>query len=96
MKVRSHTGPIHGLAFDPRRDEFCTVSSDATIRVWSAHSLDQLYEFVSPQSEAVTSVAYAPQPALYQLLVGSEHGFVRVIDVASAKMLVEYRVCMYV
>ncbi len=90
-KVRSHTAPIHGIAWDPFRDEFTTVSSDGTIRVWGAHSLEQLYEFVCPAGESVTSVVYHPKQSQYQIACGFDSGFVRVIDIASTKMVYEYK-----
>src|SRR5687768_15024597 len=41
-KMRAHTAAIHGLSWSPSRDEFATVSTDGTIRIWGATSLEQV------------------------------------------------------
>lgn len=89
-RIRSHLDTIYGVAFDPHRDEFCTVSKDGTIRVFGAHSLEQIYEFYGPH-ESVHCVAYHPLESEYRVACGFSSGSVRVMDIATTTMHVDYQ-----
>jgi len=89
-RVRSHLDTVYGVAFDPNRDEFATVSKDGTIRIFGLHTLEQIYEFYSP-GEVVHCVAYHPSAAEYRLACGFASGSMRVMDIASTSMQVDYQ-----
>ncbi|KAL6762256.1 WD40-repeat-containing domain protein, partial [Haematococcus lacustris] len=82
--LRSHTGNVNAVAADPCRPEYCTVSSDGTIRIWDLATHQQLVEFDAP-GEVVTCVAYHPRQQ--ELATGFANGRVRVFDVASTTLL---------
>ncbi|KAJ9518454.1 hypothetical protein QJQ45_018495, partial [Haematococcus lacustris] len=82
--LRSHTGSVNAVAADPCRPEYCTVSSDGTIRIWDLATHQQLVEFDAP-GEVVTCVAYHPRQQ--ELATGFANGRVRVFDVASTTLL---------
>ncbi|PNH08695.1 WD repeat domain-containing protein [Tetrabaena socialis] len=84
--LRSHCGPVNAVAADPSRDQFCTVSSDGTLRIWDLLTHQQLYEFDAP-GEAVTCIAYHPLASHYELAAGFANGRVRVFDVPSTTLL---------
>ncbi len=68
------------------RDQFCTVSSDGTLRIWDLTTHAQLYEFDAP-GEAVTCIAYHPLPQHHELAAGFANGRVRVFDVPTTTLL---------
>lgn len=88
-RVRSHLATINAIAFDPNRDEFATVSEDGTIRVWGLHSMEQIYEFYSPHEHALC-LAYHPSAEEYRLACGFGSGSMRVMDIATTTMHVDY------
>jgi WD40 repeat protein len=88
-RLRAHLDTIYAVAFDPHRDEFATVSKDGTIRVFGIHSLEQIYEFYSPH-ESVLCVAYHPLASEYRLACGFASGSMRIMDIATTSMHVDY------
>lgn len=86
--LRSHIDGVRDVAADPMRPEFCTVSADGSIRVWSLRTCEQLYEFDAP-SESVHSVAY--HPSEYVIACGFDGGVVRVFSVATTALIQELR-----
>ncbi|GFR42731.1 hypothetical protein Agub_g3650 [Astrephomene gubernaculifera] len=86
--LRSHSGAVNAVAVDPSRDQFCTVSSDGTIRIWHLLTHQQLYEFDAP-GEAVTCIAYHPLPSHHELAAGFANGRLRVFDVPTTTLLQE-------
>jgi WD40 repeat protein len=89
-RIRSHLDCIYSVAFDPHRDEFATVSKDGTIRIWGLHTLEQIYEFFSPK-EAVLCVDYCPRTTEYRLACGFSSGSMRIMDISSTSMHVDYQ-----
>lgn len=89
-RIRSHLDTIYAVAFDPHRDEFATVSKDGTIRIFGIHSLEQIYEFMSP-NETILCVAYHPSAAEYRIACGFASGSVRIMDIATTTMHVDYQ-----
>lgn len=71
-----------------RRGEYCTVSSDGTIRVWDLHTHLQRVQFQVP-GEQVLCVAYNPRQA--ELACGFANGRLRVFDLETSA-LVQVRV----
>lgn len=90
LGIRSHLDTIYDIAIDPQRDEFATVSRDGTIRIWGLHSLEQIYEFYSP-NECATCVAYHPIASEYRLACGFASGSMRVMDIATTTMHKDYQ-----
>ncbi|XRB08526.1 centriole proteome protein [Pycnococcus provasolii] len=86
--MRSHIDSVRDVAADPMRPEFCTVSADGSIRVWSLRTCEQLYEFDAP-SESVHSVAY--HPSEYVIACGFDGGVVRVFSIATTALIQELR-----
>ncbi|KAG2491091.1 hypothetical protein HYH03_010535 [Edaphochlamys debaryana] len=86
--LRSHCGTVSAVAVDPNRDQFCTVSSDGTLRIWHLATWQQLYEFDAP-GEAVSCIAYHPAPQHHELAAGFANGRMRVFDVPSTTLLQE-------
>lgn len=69
------------------RDQYCTVSSDGTIRIWDLHTHAQLVEFDAPSENALCA-AYHPRH--YELAVGFENGRTRVFDIATTTLVQEH------
>ena len=92
--LRSHVGSIHSCAIDPNpgRNEFITVSSDGTIRVWSMENFEQLFEFDAPADNS-KCLAYQPSsdPSVRRFACGFESGCIRIFDVPNTKMTHEYQ-----
>ncbi len=62
------------------------MSEDGTIRIWSAASHQQIYEF-DAVGEGVTCAAYHPSGC--DLACGFDSGTVRVFDITSAALVQE-------
>ena len=92
--LRSHAGKVHACAVDPHpgRNEFITVSGDGTIRVWSADSQEQLFEFDAPGDHSYC-LAYQPSsdPAVRKFACGFNSGCIRVFDIPNTRMTHEYQ-----
>ena len=86
--LRSHIGSILDVAADPGRRQYCTVSSDSTIRIWDLDTHEQMVEFNAP-SESVTSVAY--HPLHHEIACGFENGRVRVFDVSTTTLIQDHK-----
>lgn len=54
-----HSGPVKGIAFDPRSQVIATASSDTTVRLWLAAS-GQAITTVRAHDNAVNAVAFSP------------------------------------
>ncbi|XP_069425535.1 WD repeat-containing protein 90 isoform X10 [Ovis canadensis] len=88
LLVRSHTAPVLALATERSRGQLATVSQDRTVRVWDLATLQQLYDFTSPE-EAPRAVAFHPtQPTFF---CGFSSGAVRSFSLEAAEVLVEHR-----
>ncbi|CAI9172545.1 unnamed protein product [Rangifer tarandus platyrhynchus] len=86
--VRSHTAPVLALATERSRGQLATVSQDHTVRVWGLATLQQLYDFASPE-EAPRAVVFHPtQPTFF---CGFSSGAVRSFSLEAAEVLVEHR-----
>uniref|UniRef100_G1PFR4 WD repeat-containing protein 90 n=1 Tax=Myotis lucifugus TaxID=59463 RepID=G1PFR4_MYOLU len=86
--VRSHTAPVLALATECSRGQLATVSQDHTVRVWDLSTLQQLYDFTSPE-EAPCAVAFHPtQPVFF---CGFSSGAVRSFSLEATRVLVEHR-----
>ncbi|XP_016076183.1 PREDICTED: WD repeat-containing protein 90 [Miniopterus natalensis] len=88
MLVRSHTALVLALAIECNRGQLATVSQDHTVRVWDLATLQQLYDFTSPE-EAPCAVAFHPtQPVFF---CGFSSGAIRSFSLEATKVLVEHR-----
>ncbi|KAJ1067537.1 hypothetical protein K5549_010655 [Capra hircus] len=88
LLVRSHTAPVLALATERSRGQLATVSQDRTVRVWDLATLQQLYDFTSPE-EAPRAVTFHPtQPTFF---CGFSSGAVRSFSLEAAEVLVEHR-----
>ncbi|XP_054570544.1 WD repeat-containing protein 90 [Eptesicus fuscus] len=86
--VRSHTALVLALATECNRGQLATVSQDHTVRVWDLATLQQLYDFTSPE-EAPCAVAFHPtQPVFF---CGFSSGAVRSFSLEATRVLVEHR-----
>ncbi|XP_045426288.1 WD repeat-containing protein 90 isoform X2 [Pipistrellus kuhlii] len=86
--VRSHTAPVLALAAECSRGQLATVSQDHTVRVWDLATLQQLYDFTSPE-EAPCAVAFHPtQPVVF---CGFGSGAVRSFGLEATRVLEEHR-----
>ncbi|KAK1344640.1 hypothetical protein QTO34_013338 [Cnephaeus nilssonii] len=86
--VRSHTALVLGLATECNQGQLATVSQDHTVRVWDLATLQQLYDFTSPE-EAPCAVAFHPtQPVFF---CGFSSGAVRSFSLEATRVLVEHR-----
>lgn len=70
------------------RGEYCTVSSDGTIRGWDSASHAQLFELAAP-GEVILCCAYHPDR--HELACGFDQGRVRVFDIAETALLQEHK-----
>lgn len=86
--LRSHTGAVLDVAADPLRRQYCTVSSDSSIRIWDLDTHEQIVEFNAP-SESVTSVVYHPLHP--EIACGFDNGRVRVFDVSTTKLIQDHK-----
>ena len=81
-----------GCTFSPCgcacRGEYCTVSSDGTIRGWDIASHAQLFELAAP-GEVIQCCAYHPDR--HELACGFDQGRVRVFDIAETALLQEHK-----
>lgn len=73
--IRSHTKEI--LAADVLKNLMVTVSLDKTIRVWDLSTMQQLYEFSSPEDQATCVAVHL---GLTQFVCGFQSGTIRVFD----------------
>ncbi|XP_045705221.1 WD repeat-containing protein 90 isoform X2 [Phyllostomus hastatus] len=86
--MRSHMAPVLALATEYNQGQLATVSQDHTVRVWDLATLQQLYDFVSPE-EAPCAVTFHPtQPVLF---CGFSRGALRSFSLEAAVALVEHR-----
>ncbi|XP_014648903.1 PREDICTED: WD repeat-containing protein 90 [Ceratotherium simum simum] len=86
--VRSHTAPVLALATKCSQEQLATVSQDHTVRVWDLVTLQQLYDFTSPE-EAPCTIAFHPtQPTFF---CGFSGGAVRSFSLEATEVLVEHR-----
>ncbi|XP_059887374.1 WD repeat-containing protein 90 isoform X1 [Delphinus delphis] len=86
--VRSHAAPVLALATESSRGQLATVSQDHTVRIWDLATLQQLYDFASPE-EAPCAVAFHPtQPTFF---CGFSSGAVRSFSLETTEVLVEHR-----
>ncbi|XP_007453739.1 PREDICTED: WD repeat-containing protein 90 [Lipotes vexillifer] len=86
--VRSHAAPVLALATECSRGQLATVSQDHTVRIWDLATLQQLYDFASPE-EAPCAVAFHPtQPTFF---CGFSSGAVRSFSLETTEVLVEHR-----
>ncbi|KAF5928623.1 hypothetical protein HPG69_007508 [Diceros bicornis minor] len=86
--VRSHTAPVLALATKCSQEQLATVSQDHTVRVWDLVTLQQLYDFTSPD-EAPCTIAFHPtQPTFF---CGFSGGAVRSFSLEAAEVLEEHR-----
>ncbi|XP_057384735.1 WD repeat-containing protein 90 [Balaenoptera acutorostrata] len=86
--VRSHAAPVLALATECSRGQLATVSQDHTVRIWDLATLQQLYDFASPE-EAPCAVAFHPtQPTFF---CGFSSGAVRSFSLEATEVLVEHR-----
>ena len=72
----------------PCRGEYCTVSSDGTIRGWDIASHAQLFELAAP-GEVIQCCAYHPDR--HELACGFDQGRVRIFGVAETALLQEHK-----
>ncbi|DBA73164.1 TPA: hypothetical protein ACH3X2_010098 [Trebouxia sp. C0005] len=86
--LRSHTDTINAVAVDTHRGEYCTVSSDGTIRGWDIASHAQLFELAAP-GEVIQCCAYHPDR--HELACGFDQGRVRIFDIAETALLQEHK-----
>jgi WD40 repeat protein len=86
--VRSHTSDVWGIAIDPHRNEFSTISKDRTIRVWDMHNYTQQYQF-DTVGEVPHAITY--HPTQYCIVVGFNTGIIRIFDVAATAVIEEYK-----
>ncbi|KAA6425283.1 MAG: hypothetical protein FRX49_04777, partial [Trebouxia sp. A1-2] len=86
--LRSHTDTINAVAVDTHRGEYCTVSSDGTIRGWDIASHAQLFELAAP-GEVIQCCAYHPDR--HDLACGFDQGRVRIFDIAETALLQEHK-----
>ena len=70
------------------RGEYCTVSSDGTIRGWDIASHAQLFELAAP-GEVILCCAYHPDR--HELACGFDQGRVRIFDIAETALLQEHK-----
>lgn len=83
--LRSHTGGVNSIAVSPvSNTEFCTASSDGSVRIWSLPNCVQLYQFESSGEKAL-SVAYSPQGSI--IAAGFDNGKLRVFNSAGTMLL---------
>ncbi|XP_057603860.1 WD repeat-containing protein 90 isoform X6 [Hippopotamus amphibius kiboko] len=86
--VRSHAAPVLALATECSRGQLATVSQDHTVRVWDLATLQQLYDFESPD-EAPCAVAFHPtEPTFF---CGFSSGAIRSFSLEVTEVLVEHR-----
>lgn len=89
--LRSHVGPVLAAAArGPSCDEFATLGTDGSIRLWDVISGEQRFEFTS-QDDKPWSAAFHPL-GLHMLACGFDSGRLRVFDVESTSTVVERRV----
>ncbi|XP_033117799.1 WD repeat-containing protein 90-like isoform X4 [Anneissia japonica] len=86
--MRSHTDQVLSFSFDPLHRNIATVSRDRTIRVWDVQTLQQLYDFSTPQ-ECPCAITF--HPSLQCFACGFESGCVRVFNIASTSLVAEHR-----
>ncbi|XP_022092508.1 WD repeat-containing protein 90-like isoform X1 [Acanthaster planci] len=86
--MRSHTGTVLSATLDPARRQLATVSADHTIRIWNMDTLQQTYDFSSPQ-ECPCVVTF--HPSLQCFACGFDNGCVRVFSIANTSLVAEMR-----
>lgn len=85
--LRSHVGPVTCLSTRPPvGEEFMTLGSDHTIRLWDLVSGQQKFEFDSPQD---TPLCGSYHPFAHILACGFSSGTLRVFDVQTTSTLFE-------
>nr|KAF6272204.1 hypothetical protein mMyoMyo1_020533 [Myotis myotis] len=86
--VRSHTAPVLALTTECSRGQLATVSQDHTVRVWDLATLQQLYDFTSPEDAPCAVAFYPTQPIFF---CGFSSGAVRSFSLEATRVLVEHR-----
>lgn len=83
-----HAREVHRAEFSPDGRSVVTACADPAIRIWDSRSGDLKREIA--QEGAVLIASFSPEGA--RVATGTEAGFVRVVDVATSRNLVEARV----
>ncbi|XP_075851028.1 WD repeat-containing protein 90 [Microcebus murinus] len=85
--ARAHTAPVLAFSTEQSRGLLVTASHDHTVRVWDLATLQQLYDFTSPD-EAPCAVTFHPtRPAFF---CGFSSGAVRAFSLEATEVLVEH------
>ncbi|XP_036081888.1 WD repeat-containing protein 90 isoform X3 [Rousettus aegyptiacus] len=87
--MRSHTALVLALAIECSRGQLATVSRDQTVRIWDLATLQQLYDFTSPE-EAPCAVAFHPKQPIF--FCGFSSGAIRSFSLEVAEVLVEHSI----
>lgn len=87
MILRSHTKRINAVVARPGvADELVTLSSDGTFRIWDTLTLEEKYEFNSPNDEPLCGAFH---PTIRTLAVGFKSGAIRIFDIHTTSMIHE-------
>lgn len=91
--LRSHTNTINCVSISPvNASEFCTASSDGSVRIWSLPSCIQLFQFDAAGEKAM-SVAYIPKGGI--IAAGFNCGKLRVFDAVGTVLLQVCYLCYF-
>lgn len=83
--LRSHTSTINCISVSPvSNTEFCTASSDGSVRIWSLPLCIQLYQFDATGEKAM-AVTYIPKGGI--IAAGFDYGKLRVFDAVGTVLL---------
>jgi len=86
--LRSHVGDILDIAIHKATQNVFTISKDTTIRVWNKKTHEQLYEFTSPDDQAISIDVH---PAAPFFACGFITGSLRVFDLEKTCVFEEFR-----
>lgn len=85
--LRSHTAEILAMDFHTSKQNIISISRDRTIRLWDAHSNDEVYEFSSPVDQPLSVSAH---PSLSIFSCGFESGKMRIFDIDTTEVVEEF------
>lgn len=84
--LRSHTEEIMAVDYHKSKDYIISISKDKTIRLWSIHTFDEVYEFTA--NDQPLSVSAHPTLPIFACGFGS--GNMRIFDIDSTDVIDEF------
>ncbi|PIL35808.1 transporter [Ganoderma sinense ZZ0214-1] len=97
--LEGHTSAVSSCAWSPRGDTVASGSFDASVRLWDAHTFEQLHELRAPPMKGMQYVAFSPDGrwlaswafpchyAIWDVTAGALHKLIEPAEFGTIRML---------